>query len=515
MLNDSSRKVVVGLAWTVSVLAALDLAGWLLHIPILTSFLPHYATMKPDTAIGLALVALALPNRLSTVRWRCLLADFALLIAFLLSCGSLLEYLLHRNLGLDQLFIHVPPDSFIDPAGRMSLATASSLTLTSVAVYLLKRWPKAGIVALLGGGIISVSAIVGYLFHAGPIPAVPWFRSMALHTASCLILLQVAGLAVRPEREPVRSLINTGSSPGYKGWLLLGVTVLPILLALPLLAGMRVGLFDAPFAMALLVVVLMSVQTFILWQDNLALERAEARRLQAEQVLLQSEKLAVVGRLAASIAHEINNPLEAVGNLLYLIGSAESLPEVAGYVRTAEDELARASQITTQTLSFYRDDRRKTFCSPQDTVESAVKLLSSKIQAAGVTVAVDSDNLSHDVRCKDGELRQVLINLLSNAMEAAPGGHIRVRARASRTWPAPGTRGVRILVADDGSGISADAQTRIFEPFFTTKADLGNGLGLWVARNLVEQHGGFLHMRSTTRAGRTGTVFCLFLPLAS
>ena len=230
-----------------------------------------------------------------------------------------------------------------------------------------------------------MSAIVGYLFHAGPVPAVPWFRSMALHTASCLILLQVAGLALLPEREPIRSLISRGGGPGHKGWLLLGVTVLPVLLALPLLTGMRVGLFDAPFTMALLVVVLMAVQTFILWQDNLALERAQAGRLQAEQVLLQTEKLAVVGRLAASIAHEINNPLEAVGNLLYLIGSAESLPEVAGYVRTAEDELARASQITTQTLSFYRDDRKKTVCSPQNSVESAVKLLSSKIQAAGVT----------------------------------------------------------------------------------------------------------------------------------
>ena len=144
--------------------------------------------------------------------------------------------------------------------------------------------------------------------------------------------------------------------------------------------------FDPPFALALLVVLLTGIQTLILWKDSSELAQIEERKRMAEQALLQSEKLAVVGRLAASISHEINNPLEAVGNLLYLIRTEPSHEEARKYALLAEEELGRVSQIATQTLSFYRENRGALTCSASGVVDASLKLLQAKINASGVSV---------------------------------------------------------------------------------------------------------------------------------
>jgi signal transduction histidine kinase len=318
-----------------------------------------------------------------------------------------------------------------------------------------------------------------------------------------------------PEQEPLRSLTVPLGQRSRRNWLLASAAFLPVLVALPVLLGLHLGLFDPPFALALLVVVLIAIQTFVLWRDNLTLAHAETARAHAELALLQNEKLAAVGRLSASIAHEINNPLEAVNNLLYLIRLSDSVEQMAGYAALAEQELERVTQITTQTLSFYKESRSPAPCVPDDLVHSSVKLLTTRIQGSGATITTDHRGPTRSILCKDGELRQVLINLLSNATDAAPRGRIRVRVHTSRWWKPGGADGVRILVADNGTGIPPEHRARIFEPFFTTKAEQGNGLGLWVARNLVEAHGGFLRVRSSTRPGGSGTIFCLFIPAAA
>jgi signal transduction histidine kinase len=246
------------------------------------------------------------------------------------------------------------------------------------------------------------------------------------------------------------------------------------------------------------------------------MRRLEERRLLAERALLQNEKLAAVGRLAASISHEINNPLESIGNLLYLVRDADSRDTAREYAMLAEQELARVAQITAQTLSFYRESQNATEHAVEGILASALKLLRSKIAASGVTLKLEMESNARAVRCREGELRQVFINLISNALEATPhSGTVTLRTRGSRRWES-GQReaGMRVLIADTGCGMTPAVLARIFEPFYTTKAETGNGLGLWVAKDLVEKHDGFLRVRSSVRPGRCGTVFCVYLPYA-
>jgi signal transduction histidine kinase len=509
------------LALAVVAIACLDLTGWIAHIRILTSVLPGYATMKPNTAICLALLALAavwrMRSRPDERPRRFWAADLAAGMTFLLAAMTWAEVALRANFGIDTLLIAVAPDRYGDPAGRMSPGTAVCLTLCALALLLTDRLPRVSLALVLSVSAIALSGLIGFLFGAGPLFGVPMLRSLAVHTALCLLLVQLAVLMARPEREPVRSLLSHHHYyGGRRSWLLPGVTIVPTLVALPLVLGMRLDFFDAAFAMAMLVVLLTGIQTMILWQDSAALRELEERRQQAEQALLQSEKLAVVGRLAASISHEINNPLEAVGNLLYLVREADSQEVAREYALAAEKELSRVSQITSQTLSFYRETRRAANYSAREIVESAMKLLSTRIAASGVLVECEFAREPDELHCRDGELRQVLINLISNALEATPpGGRLRVRTRLTHRWDEARVPGVCISIADTGCGMAREVQRKIFEPFFTTKQETGNGLGLWVAKDLIAKQGGTVQVRSSTREGRSGTVFSLLLPLAA
>lgn len=507
-------------------LASLDLLGWRFHLPLLTSLLPRYATMKPNTAVCLGLLAFSIllgrrrpplmpesdrRNRRS-IPW--ILGSICAALTLPVALSIVIEDLNGRRLAVDHLLLNADIDLFSSTAGRMALGSAICILLIAATLLLLDWKPRVSVGFLLTGAALSLSAVIGFLFDAGPFFGVSWMRSISLSTGVSLLLLQFATLALRPEREPFLSMSHANRS-GRRQWLLLGVTVVPVIVAFPLLFGMKSGLMDAPFALALLVVVLISIQTIILWQDSKALLGVEGRRNLAEQALLKSEKLAVVGRLAASISHEINNPLEAIGNILYLVRNAESLDVARDYALMAEQELSRVAQITTQTLSFYRENRQAALYQPVDIVDSALTLLGGKINSSRVQVKLDLRNAVQPIRCRDGELRQVIVNLISNAIEATPaGGHVVVRLRAAVGWMADGAvRGVRILVADSGRGIPPAIRERIFEPFFTTKAhETGNGLGLWVVQDLIEKQNGAMRMRSGTLRGWQGTTFSVFLP---
>lgn len=233
----------------------------------------------------------------------------------------------------------------------------------------------------------------------------------------------------------------------------------------------------------------------------------------AEQALIQSEKLAAVGRLAASIAHEINNPLEAVTNLLYLANSSEDLHETKEFVRMGELELRRVSAIVSQTLRFHKQSTSPQEITAGQLLDSVLPLWQSRI--ASLHIQVDCrDRSSHPVRCFEGEIRQVLSNLIGNAIEALqrPPGRLLLRSRVGTDWAANRRQGLFITIADNGEGISRSDQHKIFEPFFTTKGMHGTGLGLWVSADIVRRHGGVLRFRSSQKKGRSGTVFTLFLP---
>jgi signal transduction histidine kinase len=226
--------------------------------------------------------------------------------------------------------------------------------------------------------------------------------------------------------------------------------------------------------------------------------------------LRTSEKLASVGRLAATVAHEINNPLAAVVNLVYLIKKHQDLPPVVRrYVSTAEEELNRISSLTRQTLGFYREERGAAPMHVGELLKNLVSVFSPKMQNKRINVKLQVRS-DPEILAAKGEIRQLIANLLGNSIDAAPrNGSITLRVQATES---KGTRGVRFTIADTGPGIPNAIHARIFEPFFTTKKDVGTGLGLWICKTIVENHRGWLRLRSRTTPRKSWTVFSIFLP---
>ncbi len=240
-----------------------------------------------------------------------------------------------------------------------------------------------------------------------------------------------------------------------------------------------------------------------------AIARDISAEKQSEEAVRRSEKLATAGRLAASIAHEINNPLEAVVNLLYLARHDSS--HAGEYLTLAEQEVGRVAQLAQQTLGFVRDASSPSAMDPAAIMDEILQLYSRKLEGRHIRVTRRYRSICA-ISGYSGELRQLLANLLVNAVDAmADGGSLQVRVALGRDW-SNGRAGVRITVADTGSGIPRDNLRKIFEPFYTTKKDTGTGLGLWVSRGIVQKHGGSIRVRSRTDGHATGTVFLIFLP---
>jgi PAS domain S-box-containing protein len=226
-----------------------------------------------------------------------------------------------------------------------------------------------------------------------------------------------------------------------------------------------------------------------------------------------TEKLAATGRLAATIAHEINNPLEAVTNLIFLSKSHPALdPEVRQYLEHADQELARVIHIARQTLGFYRDTASPSTTRISELLDGILDLYGRKIAAKNLLVEKRYDT-SQEIRGLLGEVRQVFSNLIANAIDASlQNTRLVLHVSLWRNWRNSAQAGIRVSIADQGAGIPGANEKRIFEPFFSTKRDFGTGLGLWVSKSLVEKHGGHIAFRSSTRRGGSGTVFSVFLP---
>ncbi len=223
-------------------------------------------------------------------------------------------------------------------------------------------------------------------------------------------------------------------------------------------------------------------------------------RARTEAALVKTERLATAGRLAATIAHEINNPLEAVTNLIYLARSAPG-GEARRYLQMVEEELARIAHITKMTLGFYRDSGAPTPVDLAELVREVLALYEAKLRTKNIRVHTEL-KYPQQVFGSKGELRQVIANLVANAIDVLPpGGALTVSAADS-------DGSAQLRVSDNGHGIPAENLTRIFEPFFTTKAELGTGLGLWVSRQIVEKHGGTI----TVESSPAGTSFSICLP---
>ena len=230
----------------------------------------------------------------------------------------------------------------------------------------------------------------------------------------------------------------------------------------------------------------------------------------AEYALRTAEKLAATGKLANAMAHEINNPLEALINLVYLGRASRSLDEVQNYLRSAQVEIERIGRITKQSLSFHRDTQQAVPVDVGSLVAEVVDLYGNVASARQVQLICDR-RPTLSIHGFPGQLRQVFANLVRNAAEAAPANtQVVIRVRPASQADRHGTR---VTIHDRGSGIPASVQKQMFDPFFTTKELKGSGLGLWVSKALVVKHRGHIRFRSCTRKGASGTTFEVFLPV--
>lgn len=236
------------------------------------------------------------------------------------------------------------------------------------------------------------------------------------------------------------------------------------------------------------------------------------QRKRMEEALRTTEKIAAVGRLAASVAHEVNNPLEAVTNLIYLAKNHDTASDtVRGYLSDAEEELNRVADLTKQMLGFYREQKGATRTQVGTHLRQLLAVSSSKTKNKGINIQLEIEQ-DPEIVAVPSEIRQLLANILYNAIDAVNyAGMIRIRVSASRQWGLR-TPGVQITFVDSGPGIAPPDHAKIFEPFYTTKPAVGTGLGLWICKSIVDRHAGKIQIRSNTTPGRSWTVVSVFLP---
>ncbi len=233
---------------------------------------------------------------------------------------------------------------------------------------------------------------------------------------------------------------------------------------------------------------------------------------QSAAALIHNEKLAAMGRLAASIAHEVNNPLESVTNLIFLARSTDNPESSRDYLDMADRELRRAAAITSHTLRFYKQSTNPVEVASEDLIDDVLAVHQGRI--VNSKVRIEKRLLApRPIFCFDGEIRQVLSNLVGNAVDAMHpfGGRLILRSREGRNWKT-GKRGLTITVADSGHGMSAQSVAKAFQAFYTTKGIGGTGLGLWVSKEIMDRHHGCIWLKSSPTEAHSGTVFQLFLP---
>lgn len=238
----------------------------------------------------------------------------------------------------------------------------------------------------------------------------------------------------------------------------------------------------------------------------------EHKKLQ--ESLKLSERLATTGRLAHIIAHEINNPLEALSNLLYLAsGDVSQESEAHGYLKQASLELIRISQITKQVLAYHRDSKQPVSTKANELLDAVLAMFRAQMSLSRIELLANS-RCSQAVCVHPGEIRQVFSNFVANGLDAVgqSGGRLRIRCFAS-TEEKTGRKGVRFSFSDTGPGIPPEVMPRIFEAFYTTKESKGSGIGLWLSKEVVGRHNGSIRVRTRTEGPYQGTMFEVFLPL--
>jgi signal transduction histidine kinase len=491
------------------VCGALVLVGWQLSIPLLKGEVGEISVI-PNSALLFILCGVALltsSSRKSVAYYINFACSTFVVIFSLLTVG---EYAFHRNFGIDSIFFaHRLADwkNPVLPPGRFALNTGIAFFCAGLSLLISRvkwRTPPSQVLAL----IVLVIAYLSILGHLYGIRAF-YGTWMALSTALLFLLLSV-GLFLNQEYLGITKLVLDRGPGGILARRLLATT----LFLLPILGDLAIdternGFVTVEEGTAILISVTVLLFVALILNTAAVLYRLDARRVRAEHALRENEKLSAAGRFAATIAHEINNPLEAVTNIVYVVGNQPGLNENScSLLRVADEELKRIAHISRQTLGFYKESTSPEIFSPSSLVEEVVFLLKNRIQSK--QLEIDCQALAPvEAHAVKGEVRQIISNLLSNAIDASSvSGAIIVSSALGENET------IEISVKDFGAGIPAAHLTRIFQPFFSTKLDVGTGLGLWVTNNLVRKNKGTIQVRSSTKRGESGTIFTFSIPAA-
>jgi signal transduction histidine kinase len=480
------------------------IAGWQFRIPWMRGH--AFGTfVAPMSALCFLCSGISVLLQLSSGRKRqyfgSALAAFVTLVAVAVS----IEYLFRVDLRIDGLFMaHRLSDWTLPLPGRFAVNTAAGFMLGGIGLLTLRKkagWPWPEILGLLVA-LVAYLSVLGYLLGA----SVLYDRVMALHTA---ILFGVLGVVIACAASR-HVLLGVVLSP-FAGAIAARKMILAVITVLPLIGVLEVwaelaGIVSMRLGTALSVLLSVVVFGIFALRTAAVLNDTDEKRLETERALLRSSQIATAGRMAASIAHEVNNPLEAVTNLIYLLKSDDVSSETRlQYLEIAEKELNRVSAIARRTLGFYREDAQEVDIDLRDLIDGVLAVYRNKI-AEAITVTTTYSEKPF-IRAKAGEVRQILMNLFANAIDAVPddNGTLFITVTSQ-----PGTTSIEIK--DNGHGIPKENLARVFEPFFTTKKEFGTGLGLWVTKELVVKNNGSIRVLSSTDAGEHGTVFELTFP---
>jgi signal transduction histidine kinase len=478
--------------------------GWIYRTPSLkgaafgTVVVPNIALLLVLTAIS---VVVQFDERLV---WP---GRFLGILVGLFGLTTALESLLQVDFHIDQFFLtsRLGDWSLAEvPRGRMDGPTSCAFVLVGIALVCLRlRETKLNDIAATGVFTFGYLAILGYVYGLRSF----YGYMMALPTAAMLLVLAVM-LVAAAECSWLRDI----SVGGDAGGILLRRLAPIIIILLPVMGWMRIrvekrGLLPPEFATALLVLTTIVVFTSVVLGIASMLNRLDAERKRAQAALIRTEKLAAAGRLAATVAHEINNPLAAALNAMYLARTAGVPDQAARYLETAEREMKRVTAVTRQSLGFYRGQNQAELVNVNASLDEVVDFLRPYASAKGV--ALQKADFTGFIVAEAGELRQIFSNLITNAIEASPrDGSVMVKTRM-------GDQAIEVAVEDDGNGVPRHLREQIFEPFFTTKSDVGTGLGLFVVKELVLKNGGRVTAGAKNSRKAPGARFAVTFPLAN
>src|SRR6185369_13876967 len=479
-------------------------SGWQFRIPLLR-FQAFGTFVAPNTALCFICCGVSVLLQLSGGRKRQWLGQFLGVLVTFFALATGFEYLSGINLGIDGLFMaHRLSDWFLPLPGRFTVNTVIGFTAAGLSLITLRRISKISWSEVFAAVVFLVSylSLVAYLFGA----SVLYDHVMSPHTAALFAILAVALMVGSKQK----SFLGVLLSP-FAGAIASRKMISAIFLILPAFGAVelwaeRSGHISLQLGTSLAVIASTTVFTILALRTAAVLNETDRRRADTELALRKSGQIAAVGRMAATIAHEINNPLEAITNIVYLLKSSDMTEEERrAFLDIAERELSRVSAIARRTLGFYREESLETEFDASELVDGVLEIFRAKL---GTNITVRK-NYQPNARMsgRAGEVRQVLSNLVANAIDALQGeqGILDLSVTVLEGH-------VSIEVRDNGEGISKEHLSHIFDPFFTTKKEYGTGLGLWVSRELVTKNNGIIRVASSTAANNHGSTFQVTFP---